>query len=59
MEIEAELLRDALRKVLDVEHAHIYGAKTGSETARRREVDAALGRAIDDLVARIPVANAE
>lgn len=49
MEIDPTQLRDALSKVLDVEHAHLYGSKTGSDSARRREVEAVLARVLDEL----------
>lgn len=53
MEIDPTVLRDALRSILDIEHAHLYGAKTGSESARRREVETTLGRVLDRLVETI------
>lgn len=50
MEIDSKLMDAALRKILEVEHSHLYGAKTGSDTARRREVEKALGRVMDELM---------
>ena len=49
MEIEPTQLRDAISKVLDIERAHIYGSKTGSDSARRKEVEAVLIRALDEI----------
>ncbi len=49
MEIDPIQLREALSKVLDVEHAHLYGSKTGSDSARRKEVEAVLTRVLDEL----------
>jgi len=53
MEIDPTQLRDALSKVLDVEHAHIYGSKTGSDSARRKEVEAVLTRVLDELSRKV------
>jgi hypothetical protein len=51
MEIEAKKLEDALRRILDVERNHLYGAKTGSQSARKNEVERELDRV---LVALLP-----
>jgi len=53
MDIDSNALRDALRKILEIEHAHLYGAKTGSESARRREVEAELNRVLDRFAENI------
>jgi len=49
MEIDAGKLRDALRRILDVERSHMFGAKTGSQTARRNELERELDRLLSEL----------
>ncbi len=53
MEIDPTQLREALSKVLDVERAHLYGSKTGSDSARRKEVEAVLTRVLDELSSNV------
>lgn len=50
MEIDAKKLEDALRRILDVERSHLYGAKTGSQSARKNEVERELDRVLVDLL---------
>ena len=50
MEIDARKLEDALRRILDVERSHLYGAKTGSQSARKGELERELDRVLVDLL---------
>jgi hypothetical protein len=50
MEIDPQKIREALRRILEVERDHIFGAKTGSPTARRRELERELDRVLTDLM---------
>lgn len=54
MEIDLTKIQDALFKVLDVERAHLYGSKTGSDLARRNAVEAVLTRILDELSSNVP-----
>lgn len=54
MEIDPKILKEGIRKILEVEHAHLFGAKTGSDTARRKDVEAALSRVMDDISKQSP-----
>lgn len=41
--------REALRAILEVEREHIFGAKTGSDSARRTELQKVLDRVFGEL----------
>lgn len=50
MELDPEKLRHALRRILEVERSHMFGAKTGSQTARRHELERELDRLMAEVV---------
>jgi hypothetical protein len=50
MEIEAAKLEEAVKRILDVERSHLYGAKTGSQSARRTELEREVDRLLNTLV---------
>jgi hypothetical protein len=49
MEIDSQKIREALRRIIEVERDHIFGAKTGSQTARRRDLERELDRVLTEL----------
>ena len=49
MEIDDAVVRDALRRLLNVERDHIYGEKTGSPTARKQQVEREFDRILEEL----------
>jgi hypothetical protein len=49
MQIDDDAIREALRKILNVEREHMFGAKTGSQTARKREVEREVDRELAKL----------
>ena len=52
MELDKKKIREALRRILEVERNHIFGAKTGSQTARRRELERELDHLLADFSAK-------
>lgn len=49
MQIDDAAIREALRKILTVEREHMFGSKTGSSTARKREVEREVDRELANL----------
>jgi hypothetical protein len=49
MEIDESRLRDVLRRILAVEREHMFGASSGSQSARRRELEREIERVLADL----------
>ncbi len=47
--IEKAKITNALKKILDVERDHVYGARTGSDTARRNELQKVIGKIVEEL----------
>lgn len=46
MKIDTEIVRAALRRILEVERVHMFGGSTGSVSARRRELESEVERII-------------
>ncbi|MBX3650509.1 MAG: hypothetical protein KF771_03910 [Burkholderiales bacterium] len=49
MEIDNSSIRDALRRLIQVERQHLFGEKSGSSSARRAEVEKEVNRLISEL----------
>lgn len=49
MVIHRHLIVSAAKEILAVERQHLYGARSGSDTVRRREVERALERVLEKL----------
>jgi hypothetical protein len=50
MEIEESLIRQTLKRILTVEREHLFGLKTGSQSARKKELERELDRELSELV---------
>lgn len=44
MESKALQIKEGLKRILSVEREHLFGQKTGSDSARRRELEKELER---------------
>lgn len=53
MQIDESELRETLKRVLQVEREHLFGVKTGSASARKRELERTLDQELSRLVQRI------
>jgi len=49
MKIEESKIREALKQILRVERDHIFGVKTGSALARKRELEQELDKVLTEL----------
>jgi|WetSurMetagenome_2_1015567.scaffolds.fasta_scaffold477805_1 hypothetical protein len=49
MEIDKRKIEAALRRIIEVEREHLFGAATGSQTARRRDVERAIDRVVIEI----------
>lgn len=58
MQIDDSELRETLKLVLKVEREHLFGVRTGSASARKRELERMLDDALTQLVHRIETGEA-
>ena len=54
MEIDANTIREALRKILRVERDHIFGATVGSQSARRQALEKVVDGVLKELTESPP-----
>jgi hypothetical protein len=52
MAINPKTARLALKRVLEVQRSHMFGVKTGSQTARRKEVENELDKLLREAATR-------
>lgn len=49
MEIDKRRIEKTLRRILEVEREHLFGAMTGSVSARRRELEREIERVLEEM----------
>jgi hypothetical protein len=49
MEIDPKKVNETLRRIIELERSHLFGAKTGSQTARRNDIEKELNRVLTEL----------
>ena len=52
MELDIATIRGALKRIVVVERQHAFGEKTGSQTARRREIERVLDSLLQELTSK-------